>query len=185
MALARKTEVHVDQITEIRIQNFRECMKVAQRSVFAGLSVAALVQYLSVHYQGDALPAVPLLALEFTSLDSLRIALLIMYIGAGLVACFAASRAFSILTTVDDLALSAELARYPSIVATSMFYSTPLAGALLGSGMLLIMDMSHYDDLREYFLYFLVSSPFIIALQMGGRIYRHKNAPTNGSKVTP
>lgn len=175
----------MDQIIEIRIQNFRECMKVSQRSVFVGLSVAALVQYLSVHYQGDALPPVPLLALEFTSLDSLRVALLIMYIGAGFVACFATNRAFSILTAVDDLALSAELARYPSIVATSMWYSTPLAGALLGSGMLLIMDMSHYDDVREYFLYLLVSSPFIIALQMGRRVYRHKNVLKNSSKVTP
>jgi len=174
----------VKQVIELRIENFRECMKLAQRAVFIGLTVAALVQYLSVHYQESALPSIPLFAVQFTSLKSLQVALLVLYIGAGLVACFSASRAFSILTSIDDPAIRAELARYPSIVATSIIYSAPLAGALLGSGMLLMMDMTHYDDVREYFLYVLVSSPFFAALQFGGRIYRLKNALTSGSNVT-
>lgn len=170
------------QVIELRIGNFQECMKLAQRAVFIGLSVAALVQYLSVHYQDDALPTIPLFAVKFTSLQSLQVALLVLYIGAGLVACFSSSRAFSILTSIKDPAIKAELARYPSVVATSIIYSTPLAGALLGSGMLLMMDMTPYDDIRKYFLYVLVSSPFFVTLQFGGRIYRLKNTLTSGLK---
>ncbi|MFW3616869.1 hypothetical protein [Billgrantia antri] len=173
------------RVIELRIDNFRECIKLSQRAVFVGLSVAALVQYLSAHYQGDVLPAIPLFSVEFTSLQSLQVALLILYIGAGLVACFSATRAFSILTSIDDPVIKAELARYPSIIATSIIYSAPLAGALLGSGMLLMMEMTPYDGFREFFLYVLVSSPFFVALQFGGRIYRIKNVVTSGSTMTP
>lgn len=157
-------------VTEIQIENFRQSMKLAQNSIYVGLSVAAVVQYLSVATGENELPAIPLIDLRFASVDSLQIALLILYIGAGLMACFSASRAYSILSSIKEVEISAEVSRYPSIIATSFIFSVPLAGLLLGSGMLLGWTVIN----SSYWVGFIVSTPFLIALQMGTRIYRHK-----------
>ena len=161
-------------ILEIKIFNFRESLRLAQRAVYIGLSMAAIIHYLSLFGQGEALPVMPFVGLEFSTVSSLQIAILCLYMGSGMVSCFAVSRAASILESIDDLKISAELSRYPSIVSANAFYGSVLAGALVGSGLLLVKSMYGLGGFKEYGFFVLVSLPFVMALQIGGRIYRYK-----------
>lgn len=144
-----------------------------------------MFHYISTFHKEEELPAIPFVNLQFTSVDSFHISVLILYVGSGLVACFATFRALSILSSIKDLRLSSELARYPSIVAIRLICSAFLACALLGSGILLVQSMFGVEVWREYGLYLLFSEPFMVTLQAGGRIYRYKNALKNRSSRLP
>jgi len=169
------SEEVLNEIGEIQAFNFREAMKLAQRAVFVGLTVSALVQYLSVDQEMQELPSIPFLGVGFTNVGSLQIALLVLYVGAGLVACFSTHRALEVLRSVKDETVAAELSRFPSIIATGWLYSMPLAGALIGSGVLLGMNIFEGHSLSSFLGYALAFAPFLLTLQLGGRIYKFQN----------
>tara|TARA_R110002111_G_scaffold259523_1_gene329648 strand:+ start:2685 stop:3224 length:540 start_codon:yes stop_codon:yes gene_type:complete len=159
-------------IGEIQAFNFREAMKLAQRAVFLGLTVSALVQYLSMNQDVKELPSIPFIGVSFTTVESLQIALLVLYVGAGLVACFSAHRALDVLRSIPDENVAMELARFPSVIAAAWIYSLLLAGALIGSGILLGMNIFEGLSLSSFIGYSLIFAPFQLTLQMGGRIHK-------------
>lgn len=55
---------------EIQITNFRESIKLAQRSVYVGLTLAALVHYLSSYHKDGEHPEIPFVGLKFATVDS-------------------------------------------------------------------------------------------------------------------
>ena len=65
-----------------------------------------------------------------------------------------------------------ELARFPSVIATGLVYSLPLVGALIGSGILLGMNIFEGLSLSSFIGYSLIFAPFQLTLQMGGRIHK-------------
>ena len=159
-------------IFEIQAFNFRESMKLAQRAVFLGLTVSALVQYVSMNRDVEELPTLPFIGVSFTTVDSLQIALMVLYVGAGLVACFSAHRALDVVRSIPDDNVAMVLARFPSVIATGLVYSLPLVGALIGSGILLGMNIFEGLSLSGFIGYSLIFAPFQLTLQMGGRIHK-------------
>ena len=87
----------LSQILTIQVENFRESLKLTQRSIYLGLLVAGTVYYLGNLSEGKELPSVPFLNVEFSSAESLQVVLLVLYIGSGMTAWFSTSRALQVL----------------------------------------------------------------------------------------
>ncbi|MEW6992587.1 hypothetical protein AADZ91_18135 [Colwelliaceae bacterium 6441] len=68
---------------EVQIENYRELLKLTQRSVFFGLLIAGISYSLAYIDKGEKLPKVPFLSIEFTSIVSLQVTLLVLYLGSG------------------------------------------------------------------------------------------------------
>ncbi|WP_346798752.1 hypothetical protein R5M92_06495 [Halomonas sp. Bachu 37] len=158
-------------ILTIQVENFRESLKLTQRSIYLGLLIAGIVHYLGHLDEGKPLPTVPFLNVEFTSAESLQIVLLVLYIGSGMTAWFSTSRALQVLGDIDDSETAMAASKYPCLVVSNIWFSSLLAGALLGIGYLLLSSIFVFDSVWERSLYFIVSLPFFATLRFGRDIY--------------
>ncbi|MBL3557645.1 MULTISPECIES: hypothetical protein [Marinobacter] len=161
----------MSHVQSIQVENFRESLKLTQRSIFLGLLVAGIVHYLGHMDEGRALPGVPFLNVEFSSLESLQVVLLVLYIGSGVTAWFSTSRAFNVLRDIDDPLVAVAASKYPCLVVSNIWVSSLLAGALLGIGYLLLSSIFVFDSLLERSLYFIVSLPYFATLRTGSEIH--------------
>lgn len=168
-------ESHLDQLSDIHIHNYREALKLTQRAILFGLVIAGTVHYLAYVGEGNDLPQLPFLSVEFTSLETLQITLLVLYLGAGCVAWFAINRAFQNLNNIKTPDLAIAVSKYPCLAVTNIWFGGLLAGALLGIGATLLMSIFEFTSTYQKSLYFIVSLPFWATLRMGGIINSWEN----------
>ena len=165
----------MDQISEILVANYRESLKLTQRAIFFGLVLAGTVHYLAFVGEGHDLPKLPFFSVEFTSLETLQVTLLVLYIGSGSVAWFAISKAFQNLNSIKNTELAIAVSRYPCLAVTNIWLGGLLAGALLGVGVSLLMSIFEFSSVYQKSLYFLVALPFWATLRMGGLLHSWEN----------
>ena len=161
----------MDQLSEIQITNYRESLKLTQRAIFFGLLLAGTVHYLAYVGEEGNLPKLPFLSVQFTSLETLQITLLVLYIGSGSVAWFAISKAFQNLDSIKSPEISIATSKYPCLAVTNIWFGGLLAGALLGIGTTLLMSIFEFTNIYQKSLYFIVALPFWATLRTGGIIH--------------
>src|SRR5690606_34311844 len=106
-------ESALDQLSDIQITNYRESLKLTQRAIFFGLLIAGTVHYLAFVGEGNELPKLPFFSVKFTSLETLQITLLVLYLGSGSVAWFAISNALKNLRSIKKPDLAIAVSKYP------------------------------------------------------------------------
>lgn len=160
----------MDKVLDIHIENYRESLKLTQRSVFFGLLIAGTAHYLAYVGDGAALPKLPFFSVEFSSLATFQITLLVLYLGSGFLAWFAISNAHLNLMDIKNPEIEMAVSRYPCLAVTNIWFGGLLAGALLGIGAMLLMSIYNFENIYQKSIYFLAALPYWATLRMGGII---------------
>jgi len=161
----------LNQVTDIQIVNYRESLKLTQKSIFFALFLAGFVHYLAYIGEVNELPKLPFFPVAFTSLETLQITLLVLYLSSGFIAWFAISKAFHNLASIKDHDLAISVSKYPCIAVTNIWFGGILAGALLGIGAILLMSIFEFNTIYQKSLYFIVALPFWATLRTGNIIH--------------
>lgn len=169
-ALTSFTEQDLDQIFNIQKENYQESLKLAQRAIFFGLLIAGIAHYLPYASEGAQLPKLPFLSVEFTSLETLQITLLVLYLGSGFLAWFAMRNAYQNLTEIKDRNLAIAVSKYPCLAVTNFWFGGILAGALLSIGAMLLMSIYEFNNIYQKLLYIIAALPYWSTLRLGGMI---------------
>ena len=175
LAVNRPMESELEQVSDVLVANYRESLKLTQRAIFFGLMLAGTVHYLEFIGETHNLPKLPFFSVEFTSLETLQITLLVLYTGAGCVAWFAISKAFQNLTSIKGAELAIAVSKYPCLAVTNFWFGALLAGVLLGIGATIMMSIFDFSSIYQKSLYFIISIPFWATLRMGGMLYSWEN----------
>ena len=160
----------MDKILDVQIENYRESLKLTQRAVFFGLLVAGTAHSLSYIGKGEKLPKVPFLSVEFTSLTSLQVTLLVLYLGSGFLAWFAINNAYKNLNSIKNIEIAIATSKYPCLAVTNPWFGSLLAGVLLGIGAMLLSSIYEFDNYYQRSLYFIAALPYWSTLRVGGII---------------
>lgn len=160
----------LDKIIDVQIENYRESLKLTQRAVFFGLLIAGTAHYLAYIGEGVKLPKVPFLSVEFTSLASLQVTLLVLYLGSGFLAWFAINNAYKNLNNIKNPEIEIAVSKYPCLAVTNAWFGSVLAGSLLGIGAMLLESIYEFSNIYQKSLYFIVALPYWSTLRMGGII---------------
>ncbi len=127
--------------------------------------------YLAYVGEVNELPKLPFFSVEFTSLETLQITLLVLYLGSGCIAWFAISKAFQNLASIKNPDLAIAVSKYPCLAVTNIWFGGILAGALLGIGATLLLSIFEFNTIYQKSLYFIVALPFWATLRTGGIIH--------------
>lgn len=160
----------MDKILDVQIENYRESLKLTQRAVFFGLLIAGISYSLAYIGKGDKLPKVPFLSIEFTSLVSLQVTLLVLYLASGFLSWFAINNAYKNLNSIQNIELAIATSKYPCLAVTNPWFGSLLAGALLGIGAMLLGSIYEFTNNYQKSLYFIAALPYWSTLRVGGMI---------------
>ena len=159
-------------LVEIKILNFRESLKLCQRAVFTGLIISGVFYYLSGTASVEKLPQLPILNLEFSTVESLRAFLLVLYMGMGIAAWNFSHKAVEILSTMEDRDVALAVSKYPCIIVTNGLIRLCLSAALIGIGLVLASQIFDGNHFYIFMLSFVVFPPFYMTLENGKKIYQ-------------
>lgn len=160
----------MDKVLNVQIENYRESLKLTQRVIFFGLLVAGIAHYLSYVGEGSPLPKLPFLSVEFTSLETLQITLLVLYLGSGFLAWFAMGNAYHNINEMKDRELAVAVSKYPCLAVTNFWFGGLLAGSLLGIGAMLLMSIYEFNNAYQKSLYLIAALPYWSTLRLGSMI---------------
>lgn|GEM_PF-2611822 len=147
-----------------------------QRSVFSGLIISGIFYYLSSSAVVESIPKLPFLDVEFSSIESLRFFLLILYVGTGVIAWYFSHRAVKILSSIEDNRVEMAVSKYPCIIVSNFGVRLCLAAALVGMGIVILFQIFNDNYFYIIFLTLIVYPPFYMTLENGKEIYDWGNS---------
>lgn len=148
---------------EILVDSYRDSLRLAHRSLYVGLLIAAVAFGLLATPGEREAHKVPVIGIEMSSPTSFTVALLILYVSCGSVCWFASNRARVIFERIDDKEVSHAIKYFPSLLNSSVALKMAI---VVFSGIAWGAPLGTVVDLRWYFgvpIAMFVSAPYWIA----------------------
>ncbi|WP_417447834.1 hypothetical protein [Idiomarina abyssalis] len=157
----------------IYIENFKSCMQIAQRALYAGVLVSIFSLFLVEGYFEGTQHRVPLLNLELKSQSITIPGLALVHFYCGMQCLYFVLLARRNLKNITDSDTTQALMNYPSSLLANFWWQALLAPILFGIWYQILMMAEIVNSSTVSIIFgMLVSSPFFAALKYGSRFNR-------------
>jgi hypothetical protein len=169
-----KDEVIQNKLNDIHIDNYRISLIWAQKSFFLSMFLAAITQ--AIPYMKDkgaiALPVSLLKTLKFESISSFEIALLVLYLAAGLFSWVFMSAAYKNIQAIKSIDIAIATSKYPCLFVSNVWLHALIYGVLFLTASSLSISIINFSENYHHAIFSsFLAFPFFVSLRIGDDIF--------------
>jgi hypothetical protein len=186
-----ENEAKKNKLIDIHIDNYRFSLAWAQKSFLISMALAAIIK--AVPYTenegGKALNLPFVKSLKFESISSFEIALLVLYLAAGVSSWVYMRAAQKNIKEIKGADIRIAVSNYPCLLVSNIWLQALIFTVLFGTAYSLSPNIIEFSESSEsiykmIFSFFLVF-PFFASLSIGGDIFSLSERSKNEEIVRP